>query len=258
MIRLAFLLVLSLLVLGSAGAQGNVTGNHGSWGPDFEVIIKCVDSLDLGTNYIPFYEVQTHKAGIATTFARFRANGATFSPPSGNQYLGSCPGSSGGGGDVSVTDSLRDYEILQLCDLGAGETSTTPFIRILMRSYKPSTGAGSTVILANINLSGASYTPTGTVINGPCANTATGLYTHNSLTNTTANYTGSWESWSITNTGFASGQVNVASGGNVEILPGETISCRTYFDEISKKTIPCASINVDVTGTSAKVILRKK
>ncbi|MBK9718284.1 MAG: hypothetical protein IPO85_12390 [Saprospiraceae bacterium] len=53
-------------------------GNNGAYGPDYEIIEKCVDSLDLGTNYISFYDLQTIRPGATTVSAKFRSNGSSL------------------------------------------------------------------------------------------------------------------------------------------------------------------------------------
>jgi len=252
----ALALAIITFLCADISAQGDVTSNYGAYPPQFQVVTKCLDSSTLGTNFITFYEIHTLRPGATTSIASFRASGASFTPPAGTLYVGACP--STGGGSGGSDDTIRDIELINMCDVAAGETSSTPFVRAVMRSYKPSTGSGSTVILANYIFSGATYTPTGTVIFGPCSNQATPAFTHTNLVNTTATYPGTWESWSVTNTGFTVGTVSINSGASIELLPGERINCTTHYDNISNKTIPCASLAVDVTGSSGKVILKKK
>ncbi len=227
-------------------------GTSGAYGPDYEIIEKCVDSLDLGTNYISFYDLQTIRPGQTTISAKFRSNGSSFTPPSGKVTLGMCPQS------ISIAkDSLRDYEVQQLCDQSAG--TSTPFLRIIARVTWPTSGAGSTYIFSNINLIGGSYTPSGNILTGPCVDVVSAPnYTNSIVISASSTYSLEYESWSVSNIGFGTATISIAGGSAVDLLEGEMISCSSYIDENTKKIFKCGTFTVNATGGGyCKVTTRK-
>jgi len=227
-------------------------GTSGAYGPDYEIIEKCIDSLDLGTNYISFYDLQTIRPGQTTISAKFRSNGSSFTPPAGKITLGMCPQS------ISIAkDSLRDFEVQQLCDQSSG--TSTPFLRIVARVTWPTSGAGSTYIFSNINLSGGSYTPAGNILTGPCVDVVSApTYTNSIVISASSTYSLEYESWSVSNIGFGTATISIAGGSAVDLLEGEMISCSSYMDENTKKIFKCGAFTVNATGGGyCKVTTRK-
>ena len=223
-------------------------GTTGSWGPDYEVIQKCVDSANLGTNYISYYEIATVRAGQTTVYATYRSNGSTFTPPTGKIIIGSCPAS------VTVTpDSIRSIGIIPLCDL-SGSTAT-PFYRIVQRVYWPSGGAGTVNILSTIGTNGAPYTVTGTVQDGPCFLYSTTTAHNRSNISGSITYAGPWESWEVENVGTAIGTITLNSTAT-DLYPGEVVGCKTWTDPVTKIVHKCPSIIVNSNGTTFNVIRR--
>lgn len=227
-------------------------GTSGAYGPDYEIIEKCVDSLDLGTNYISYYDLQTIRPGATTVSAKFRSNGSSFTPPAGKTTLGMCPQT------VTIAkDSLRDYEVQQFCDQTSG--TSTPFLRIIARVTWPTSGTGSTYILSNINLSGGSYTPSGNILTGPCVDVVSAPnYTNSIVISSSSTYSLEYESWSVSNIGFGTATISIAGGSAVDLLEGEMISCESYTDENTKKIFKCGAFTVNATGGGyCKVTTRK-
>lgn len=223
-------------------------GTTGSWGPDYEVIQKCVDSLNLGTNYISYFEIVTLRAGQAKVYETLRSNGSAFTPPSGKVIIGSCPAS------VTVTpDSVRSIAIIPLCDLAG--TTATPFYRIVQRVYWPSGGAGTVNILSTIGTNGAPYTVTGTVQDGPCYLYSNTTVHNRSNVSGSITYAGPWESWEVENVGTAIGTITLNSTAT-DVYPGEVIGCKTWTDPVTKIVHKCPSIIVNSTGTTFNVIRR--
>ncbi|MBK9718285.1 MAG: hypothetical protein IPO85_12395 [Saprospiraceae bacterium] len=131
-----------------------------------------------------------------------------------------------------VKDSLRDYEIQQLCDQSSG--TSTPFLRIVARVTWPTSGTGSTYIFSNINLSGGSYTPSGNILTGPCVDVVTPTYTNSIVISSSSTYSLEYESWSVSNIGFGTATISIAGGSAVDLLEGEMIGCSSYMDENTK------------------------
>lgn len=229
-------------------------GNTGSWPPDYEILEKCVDSADLGTNYISYYELQTHRAGFAVTIATYRSNGSSFTVPAGKITMGMCPQSV-----TVVKDSIKDIVVLELCD----ETTLgtiIPFWRIVQRTYWPTTGAGTVNVLATIDKLGATYTPSGSsnIYSGPCM---TYDYPTSDLvveltSNTT--YTGPMASWAVSNVGLTTITMAIGAGSQVNLFPGETRECAWEIDWSRHIMRVCPQIVVNATGGTAHVFYRKK
>ncbi len=242
---LLFSILLTSVSVFSQGTQA------GSWPPDYEVLQKCVDSANLGTNYISYYEVQIHRAGQTLIINSYRSNGSSFTPPSGTITMGSCPAS------VSIVkDSIRDVEVIAMCDdVGAG--AVNPFWRIIMRSYWPTTGAGATTILGNISKTGASYTPGATVYDGPCAgyNFTTEVREEITINKT---YASTYESWSVSNVGMTTFTISVAGGAAANLYPGEIAECKGKYDEHKRLIGSCSPVVVNASGGTAHVYTRVK
>lgn len=252
-----FFLSLSLLISITFISITNISaqaGNVGSWPPDYEIVSKCVDSSDLGTNYISYYELQTYRTGFAVTLAQFRANGSSFTPPSGKITMGMCPQS------VTVTkDSIRDVEIIELCD----ETTLgtiVPFWRVIQRTYWPTSGAGTVNILATIDKTGASYTPSGTsnIYSGPCTTYDYPIADLQIELTSNTTYTGPMESWAVSNVGTAIITMAIGAGSQVNLYPGETRTCATMIDWSRHILRVCPQIVVNASGGTAHVFYRKK
>ncbi len=253
---IAFVILFLLLIGRFSYAQNGGVSTSGTWGPDYEVVGKCVDSLDLGTNFISFYEVQTLRAGVATVFARFRANGNSFTPPSGKQTIGQCPTS------VTVTpDSIRSIEVLALCDYNSGTLAAVPFWRIIQRTYWPSTGAGSFQILANLGTNGSSYTPVASATyDQPCFGSANPNESNSAVINTSTafNAVGNrWASWSVENVGLSVITLTTI-GGTVDLYPGETRYCAEQINFLNKTMRSCGNITVNATGGRAHVYAKER
>jgi len=236
---LIFLISISFSNLSAQGG-GNVTANTGSWPPDYEIVWKCLDSADVGSNKISFYEVHTFRAGTTTSIQTFRASGASFTPPAGKQTLGDCAGS------ATVTiDTLREIQLLILCD-DAG-----PFIRIIQAGYKPGdANITNPKVLGNYTLAMAAYTPSGAIMSEPCAivgsNSPSRFDVSGNLT-LPANLT----SYEIHNPGLIRRTLTI--NGNVsELWPGESCACRSYFDPISQQNFKCpaATLTVPTDGVN--------
>ncbi|NOT37604.1 MAG: hypothetical protein HOP11_09540 [Saprospiraceae bacterium] len=244
------LIVLALTIFsGNLFSQAQTTG---SWPPDYEVVQKCLDSSDLGTNFISYYEIQIHRAGFAVTTSTWRANGLTFTPPAGKVTLGNCPSS------VSIVkDSIRDIEVLSLCNDASG--NVTPFYRIIMRTYWPADGLGNTRVLGNIDITGAAYTPGATVFEGPCYgyNFTTEQTEEITINKTFSSFT-YYDSWSVTNVGMNTITMATANGGQINLYPGETRRCSMQTDNHKKDEFPCQIFIVNASGGMAHVIFRGK
>ncbi len=228
--------------------------NSTSWPPDYEILEKCVDSADLGTNYISYYELQTHRAGFAVTIATYRSNGSSFTVPAGKITMGMCPQS------VTVTkDSIKDIVIMELWDETALGT-IVPFWRLVQRTYWPTTGAGTVNILATIDKVGASYTPSGTsnIYSGPC--TTYDYPTTETVVEQTTNatITGPMESWSVSNVGTTTITMAVGAGSQVNLFPGETRECSMIVDWSRHILRVCPQIVVNASGGTAHIYYRKK
>lgn len=244
---LFFALALPLCIFGQVS-------NTGSWPPDFEIVAKCVDSANLGTNYISYYELQTHRAGFTAVIQAYRADGTTFTPPAGTKTIGQCPQS------VSITkDSIRDFEVIQLCDK-TGTNAYTPFWRMVARTYWPTTGAGTFSVVYTFDKLGASYTPSGSsnISDGPCI-----VYdypTTDTRVEITSNqtYNSVMESWSVSNVGTSLITMAVGAGSQVNLYPGETAECN-YIVDWDKHTLKlCNTFVVNASGGTAHVWYRTK
>lgn len=235
---------------------GNISysqvSNTGSWGPDYEVVEKCVDSLDLHTNYISYYEVQTLRAGQTTVIAKYRANGSTFTPPAGKQNVGSCPSTT-----TITADSIREIVVIALCDDNTGNSVPDPFWRIVQRTYWPATGAGTITILSTFKQDGSSYTPVGAVSEGPCFITAFDAETHAEIS-ANVTYTApvlGFSSWEIHNVGLTI--ITMQTGGTtVNLYPGESRYCKEEVNWDMRHTRVCGTVLVNASGGTAHVYLR--
>lgn len=247
----AFTLAILLFSTNNSFGQAGTTG---SWPPDVELLEKCVDSADLGTNYISYYELQTHRPGFTPTIVYYRANGSTFTPPAGKITMGMCPQS------VTVTkDSIRDIEIIELCD----ETTVgtiVPFWRVIQRTYWPTTGAGTVNILTTIDKLGASYTPSGSsnIYSGPCTTYDYSISELVAELSSNTTYTGPMESWSVSNVGTSIITMAIGAGSQVNLYPGETRECAMMIDWSRHILRVCPQIIVNASGGTAHVYYRKK
>lgn len=225
----------------SASAQGNVTGNSGSWPPDYEIIWKCLDSLDLGTNKISFYEVHTLRAGQTTIVQAFRTSGASFTPPGGKQTVGDCAG------NATVTlDTMRDLEISVLCD------DNGPFYRLVQAGYKPGdANFTNPKILGNYTMSLGSYTPVGTVRTGDCASYDNSVQPTRFNLASALTFTGPWTSWEVHNTSLTIRTVTI-NGTATDLYPGETVRCAAYYDPVTNSYKRCPSFSA--TGSAGNIL----
>lgn len=228
-------------------------GNTGSWPPDVEFLEKCVDSADLGTNYISYYELQTHRPGFSPVIVYYRANGSTFTPPAGKITMGMCPQS------VTVTkDSIREVEMLHMCDQTSGGSTT--FYRVIQRTYWPTTGAGTFSVIANLSTSGTAYTVSGTVYDEPCVGWELPASELSAEITGSTSYTSAnnYESWAVTNVGTSIITMTLSGGSAVNLYPGETRSCSAIMDWNRKYLRVCPQITVNATGGTAHVYVRSK
>lgn len=249
---LSFVLFLGFISMYSDPLSAQA-GNVGTWPPDVELVEKCVDSADLGTNYISYYEVQTHRAGFTTTYATYRSNGSTFTVPAGKITMGMCPQS------VSIVkDSIREVEMLHMCDQNSGGSTT--FYRVIQRTYWGPTGAGNFSVIANISTSGTAYTVTGTVYDEPCVGWELPASELSAEITGSTSYTSAnnYESWAVTNVGTSIITMTLSGGSAVNLYPGETRSCSAIMDWNRKYLRVCPQITVNATGGTAHVYVRSK
>ncbi len=240
--KFIYILAFGLLSLCSYAQVGNV----GSWPPDYEFMQKCVDSSDLGTNFISYYEIRIMRAGQSDSIKAFRANGNAFTVPSGKQTIGDCPSS------VSVTkDSIRELSILEMCD------SNTPFLRLVQRTYFPGTNTSVIQKISDLTYVLGTYTVSGTVTPGPCIPTSTTPLITSFDTETTSNIGAGKISWMIHNKSTTIITLSIDSQPNQNLHPGQYVGCTAIWDPSTKKYVTCPAVTVNATsGNPVSVIYR--
>jgi hypothetical protein len=240
--KFIYILVFGLLSFCSFGQVGNV----GSWPPDYELMQKCVDSADLGTNYISYYEIRIMRAGQADSIKAFRANGNAFTVPSGKQTIGDCPG------QVTVTkDSIREFDVLEMCDSGS------PFLRLIQRTYFPGTNTSVIQKIADLSVTLAPYTVSGTITSAPCFSTSTTPLITSFDTETTSTIGVGKISWMIHNKSTSIITVSIDGQTNQNLHPGQYIGCNAQTNASTNKYITCPGVTINATsGNPVSVIYR--
>lgn len=245
-----FLLLMLALTAGliSANAQGGLQGQI----YDYEHRWLC-DSASATT----FYRVDVHRPGQAvTTIGSYKPDGTSYTPTS---TILSGPCTSGG----SFPDSTYAYFAQEFCDWATG-TGGTPYFILYRIGTKNSTGAITKSYLGTFNAqTGASYTITGSPMDGFCAGWVNKTVTNmqNSIhTNTTGSIsaTNAMHSVEIMNIGTVKGTVTVNSTA-MDLYPGTKWYCWAQMDPVSNELLGCPSVTWDCTanGSTTFLIVRK-
>jgi hypothetical protein len=224
-------------------------GNTTKLNTDYELTYKCIDSA--GTK-ISYYEIFLYRPGFSEVFIkRFRANGSDFTTlPSGTITTGFCDLTSGG----SFPDSLRQFQLVEMCDYNSGSDVSTPFLRLFQRATLQTTGAGTNRIITDLTYTGGTHTITGTVQDGPCY--ASQLIFPGHITSfTSGTLTGPFESWAISNFGNFTGTVTI-NGGATNLYPGQTLECFSSTDPLSKKYLVCPTFSWNTSSSSYSIITK--
>ncbi|MBK6546393.1 MAG: hypothetical protein IPG12_14145 [Saprospiraceae bacterium] len=248
--KLSLISMILLIVQSNLFSQAGVTGYQVY---DHEMRWLC-DSASSTT----FYRLDLYRPGQAVvTVGNYKPDGSAYTPTS-TIKVGPCSGT------TSNPDSTYQYYFTQACDFFTGATGT-PYIKIWRVGTTTASPGNKTVsFMGNFRAdNGASYTPTGTYMDGFCSGwvdkTVTNLQNIIS-TSTTGSISATNGKFSIhiLNVGTNLGTVTVNSTVQ-NIYPGSEWYCDSQEDPISNELLGCPSLTWDcaANGGTTFLIVRK-
>lgn len=145
------------------------------------------------------------------------ASGSAIIPTAGTTFtIGAC-------GGLAASD---DYEVEEGCDYDEATFTGTPFLRIIQID------PDGVVTTSTVDLTGAAYTPSGTVYNEFCggynAAGSDGLTPGNGATFNLAD--APYVEWTITNAALSAGTITY-NGVTVDAITAMTWDCSAWIDE---------------------------
>lgn len=194
----------------------------------FTSAVVCFDD---GTDQTTLTRVDINRQGIGVPYPELKyyldGTGAQIDVSGGTVTVGAC------GGAAASTD----YEVTGACDYDNTNGTGTPFLRLI--SIDPS----GTVTVANLDLTGAPYTPTGDVANEFCAgyNDGEGL---TFVSGTTVSLTDDFYlEWTIENVSLDAGATMTTNGATVPIYTYDTKTCLFRINPVTLTANYCLPVS---------------